>query len=532
MPALRSHSFTSGLGLRVLVAGLGIASATVAFAVTRPYALGLHDEGLYLAAAKSLRESGEYRLINLPSAPPQTKYPPAYSVVLALTAASLHLPSSEVKTLKAVNALWFALIVILTGALARHLSDDSPATVLAASLLASTSQGLFTHVDIICSDLMFIAVLLASILALARYRTRVGISALCGALLGSAILTRTIGVAALGSAGLRTLLQDWRRTLALVIPATALTAGWLLWCASHRATVGPLEQYYVVYERFAWLDLWSQPAYVWRMVSSNLINYAHALPWALGAPEMLTGLALAISAILGAWNVRKQPLLGDLALFGFCYLAALMAYPAVFARYLLPAAPIASALCGCSVGPADRAEVSWTLARRIGMACVVLLTIANVMELRHYATQPTSRVHTGFGLYLPFKADGFLQTAEWIRSNTAPGARLASANDTAYFTMTGRQGVRPWPHEPETYESAYDARPPQSEVDVPRELERLRIDYLVVDPYLPDLEGKHAARYVDLILHAPPGCWQHVFTSDDGLHRVYRRDASGGCTSR
>src|SRR5262245_18913183 len=130
MRALRNHRVTSALGVRVLVAGMGIGSAIFAFAFTRPYALGLHDEGLYLAAATSLRQSGEYRLINLPSAPPQTKYPPAYSAILALTASSLHLDARDVRSLKAVNAIWFALIVWLTGALARQLSGDHSTVVL------------------------------------------------------------------------------------------------------------------------------------------------------------------------------------------------------------------------------------------------------------------------------------------------------------------------------------------------------------------------------------------------------------------
>jgi hypothetical protein len=506
--------------------------ATLAFGLTRPYALGLHDEGLYLAAAKSLREAGEYRLINLPSSPPQTKYPPAYSAILALTAGALRLDSADVKPLKAVNAIWFALVIVLAGELARVMSGGRAAVALVASLLAGTSQALVTHVDIICSDLMFIAVLLMAMLLLTRHRSGPVDTGLGGTLIGMAILTRTIGVAALGSTGLREVWQHRWRTLAVLAPGMILAGAWVLWCMSHRATVGVLEQYYVVYERFAWLDLWSQPRFVWRMVSNNAIHYLLASPWALGAPDALTTAVLAVGTSIGAWNAQRHRLFGDLVALGVCYAVTLMAYPAVFARYLLPAAPIVCALSACSIDSASEVSASSRLRRYAGIVCVVVLLLVNLIELVQYARQPQNRVHTGFGRYLPFGAEGFLQTADWIRRNTPPAARLASANDTAYFTLTGRQGVRPWPHEPETYEAAYAVMPRPIAVDVTRELERLHIDYLVVDPYLPDLEGAHAARYVDLILHAPAECWTLAFTSDDGLHRVYRRSPSDSCPSR
>ena len=43
-----------------------------------------HDDGIYVATAKSIAEGTGYRLINLPSSPLQTKYPFLYPAILAI----------------------------------------------------------------------------------------------------------------------------------------------------------------------------------------------------------------------------------------------------------------------------------------------------------------------------------------------------------------------------------------------------------------------------------------------------------------
>src|SRR5688572_12685659 len=43
-----------------------------------------HDDAIYVSTAKALAEGRGYDLINLPGAPPQTKYPILYPLLLAL----------------------------------------------------------------------------------------------------------------------------------------------------------------------------------------------------------------------------------------------------------------------------------------------------------------------------------------------------------------------------------------------------------------------------------------------------------------
>src|SRR5579864_3565650 len=41
------------------------------------------DDGIYLVTAKSLAQGSGYRIVSLPSAIPQTKYPPVFPALLA-----------------------------------------------------------------------------------------------------------------------------------------------------------------------------------------------------------------------------------------------------------------------------------------------------------------------------------------------------------------------------------------------------------------------------------------------------------------
>ena len=153
---------------RWFAAAVGIASALLAYALTGPLAIGGHDEGVYLATARALAESGEYRLINLPSAPLQTKYPPAYAALLALTKRALHLDARQVRPLKAINAACLIAIVFLTSELARTLSGGSLGASVVAALLTSTSLALVSQVDVIGSDPLFVALLLGALVMMER----------------------------------------------------------------------------------------------------------------------------------------------------------------------------------------------------------------------------------------------------------------------------------------------------------------------------------------------------------------------------
>ena len=525
---MNGRSAATVLPSRLLVVALSVGSACVSYRLTSPTVVSGHDEGLYLAGAWAITASQGYRQIDLPSAPYQTKYPPAYSAALAL-AGPRPTPGPEgLRRFKIVNAVCFGLIVFLTGELSARLAGPAPQARVTAALLASTSLGLVTHVDLICSDLLFLAFLLLSVVTLPVSREGSPRRALgAGLFLGLAVLTRMVGAAAaIGGAALVTRYN--RRDGALVaLIAGAFAGAWSFWAAHVRdPLINPVLRYYTLYDHFAWFDGLTQPAYAWSVVSSNVMNYARALPMALGSPGPFTTVVLLVGIAIGIRRSVRSPVNGALACMAIVYALLVVGFPYVVTRYLLPAIPIAYAWLGVAVASSAKPpDAGRTYDRLLAIGCGTLLLFVNVLELRHYAGLPSDAVHVGFGQSLPFSKEGFLQTAEWIRNSTPADAILASANDTVYFLQTGRRGVRPWPYEPDRYNGAYAVNgPPAPSDEVPSGLRRLGVSYLVVDPFLPDLEGEHASRYMELILNAPGDRWTLVFTSDDGLHRVFRRE--------
>jgi 4-amino-4-deoxy-L-arabinose transferase-like glycosyltransferase len=505
---------------------VGLASAALALSLSTRYAMASHDEGLYLATARSLATTGEYRLINLPSAPHQTKYPPGYPLVLAGVERILGVDPGDIRSLKTVNAVFLALIVILAAELASRLVGGSPAARIVAAVLAGTSLGLVTHVDVIGSDLMFIALVLASMMTepdAAEGASWRSVSA--GLLFAAATLTRSVGIAAALGAAIVAAPRQRGRAVSLLAPTIVAMLAWAAWCAMVRPDdAGPLVRYYIVYEHFVWLDLLTRPAFVIHVAASNAAGYFAQAGWALGAPTTFVALIIAIGAGTGALTATRRSTIVEIAAMSALYAVVLLGYPAIFARYLLPAVPLVCALTASAAMPAVESRPRFDLARVLGLAAVATLVLTNAFELHHYSKRPSNSIHVGFDRYLPSDKQGFLDTAEWIRSATPPDAVLGSANDTMYYVLTSRRAIRPWPHEPEAYNPDYyqPARP--ADADVPGELRKLGVSYLVVDPFLSDLEGAHAANYMSRILGAPHDTWRLVFTSSDSLHRIYRRE--------
>ena len=75
---LERHDWCIALALAVLLVAAG--SARMVVGVGGIY----HDDGVYISTAKALAQGQGYRLINLPNAPVQTRYPLLYPALLAL----------------------------------------------------------------------------------------------------------------------------------------------------------------------------------------------------------------------------------------------------------------------------------------------------------------------------------------------------------------------------------------------------------------------------------------------------------------
>jgi hypothetical protein len=141
-----------------------------------------------------------------------------------------------------------------------------------------------------------------------------------------------------------------------------------------------------------------------------------------------------------------------------------------------------------------------------------------------------SEVRAWHGYGMGYEWRGFEETFEWIRNNTSPDAVLGGIFDPMYYMYTGRRSVRPWIHRPETYFYPYGRPSPNvgEPYDVLKELEALGVGYVVLDPPAGYAEGEAATRMLLDLLRLPGAKGQLVFTSQDGLHRVYKLRSAAG----
>src|SRR6185503_6101947 len=139
---------------RFVVSLIAVAAIVLAVQSANPRITGLyHDDGVYLATARSLAETASYRLINVPGSPRQTKYPPIYPLLLATAWKVAPAFPQNLPLLKSVNALLLGAVVLLTYAWLTRLHGLGPAVRVTLVLLVATAPGLFWLTDLVLSEL-------------------------------------------------------------------------------------------------------------------------------------------------------------------------------------------------------------------------------------------------------------------------------------------------------------------------------------------------------------------------------------------
>jgi hypothetical protein len=162
------------------------------------------------------------------------------------------------------------------------------------------------------------------------------------------------------------------------------------------------------------------------------------------------------------------------------------------------------------------AKIVWTPA--------ALLLLLNGIWLSSYLLIRDEQTTRGlYGRRMPFGWNGFEESFAWIRQNTAPGATLGTAYDPMYFLYTGRQAIRPALHRSSTYFYPYGQATPDvgSVPEIKPDLEKLKVDYLIIDPLDGYAEAKATTKLLDDLVRSYGETAKKVFTSSDGKHRIY-----------
>ncbi len=245
---------TGSTRFTLIVVALGLLVGAAALSSANKQVLGLfHDDGIYAVVGKAVAQGAGYRILSLPGAPAQTKYPFLYSyLVSALWAVDSSFPQN-IWLLKSLNGALLAGIFFLAVIYYRRYFSASAAASILFATLVCTNPIVFGFTDYLLSDLLLVLFALGALtLSAGAEQSPAQFSklALLGAVVGLACLTRTAALPLVFAGAIYSLAARGRRGALLFLSVVSLlVAPWFLWVASHRQQpTDSLLAYYRAYD--------------------------------------------------------------------------------------------------------------------------------------------------------------------------------------------------------------------------------------------------------------------------------------------
>jgi len=433
----------------------------------------MHDDSLYVSAARSLAEGGGYVIASLPDSPSQTKYPPGYSWLLSLIWRLWPEFPANLAAATALNALLGGLLVFASGVGLLQIGLSRTEALLTAAIFALHPMTLFWSGQLM-SDVLFGALGVGALVLADRSNRRRPDSwplvAGVAAVLWATSMTRSLGAAfAVGAAFAA--LACGRRIAAAVWLTACLPLLLSVVAAAGGASAAPADGYeqtllyytsYGGFWRFCTPDWTAFIAQFNRMLLELLKHPAvicFFLPAAGFATPAMQTFAIAVSAgiVFGSvGRLRAQPNSGGR--FGLDRLhpwhwAALAYVPfvllwnyALMTRFWLPFTPLLLAGAGFELrrllrAVRDSLQVP-AIADRIAAGVFALLIAAlPAYGAWRYVTTRSGLAAAGQAraALLPHKQAAY----DWLAANARPTDRLIAYEDVVASMYTGLRGMRP-----------------------------------------------------------------------------------------
>lgn len=383
-----------------------------------------HDDGLYVASAKSLAEGRGYRAASLPGQPWQTKYPPLFPAWLAMAwRANPDFPANLAWLLPLVW-VWLPALALISRVVFSDLGFPDPwAWALSAAVLVNPIAAYF-GVSIM-AELMMATLLMASLAMAERKRPWAS-----GVLAGLAFLTKSAALPALLTIplvmGMR---KQFRQAMYFAIVAWPCFLGWSFWAAAHRAP-GSAADYYVDYTGF------------------YLANHSFEDLPSLAAKNvpilvMSAGRLLAFTSQYSGWANYLSTLLGLVAIISFIRMASRLTHYHAFAaafvpmlvfwnftpheRFILPVLPLLLAGFAWELRKVP-AMVAW--AKPFAVACAVAMCWMNAHALFRQIPSIASDARV--------QAAAMQPVYRKIAAELPLDAEIAAAQDPLVYLYTGR----------------------------------------------------------------------------------------------
>ena len=550
---------TSRSGSVILIAILGTASIFY-FCFLKSDRFGAyHDDGIYVATARSLADGQGYRILSLPDEPAQTKYPPLYPLILSLIWRVQPAFPDNLTLMMVLSVIAALSFLLLTR---RYLVSSEYASPLQALIVVALTALNWRTVILstsVYSEMLYAALSVGGLqLAEKHLNGKTGRMSgmILGLLIGLAFLTRTSGIALLVALAAYSLLKrQWRKALLPVGIGMVFVLAWAAWCYVNKNASQDLNApFYTSY--FAHLnqvvtDLQAQGG------SSRLaVHFGMALENFIGGilvsiPLVCTGLNYQVLARLSEYlpgaGLGILFLIVILVSAGFIRTASkrvrllhiylvmslglyLFWLPSVsYDRFLMPMLPFLLLFLVCELGMlvslARKGLQSGEAWGKVSGSFISFILFALIgLTLYGY----------GSGAYSSFKslqpsasrAADDAQAISWIKENTASSDSLVCYRDPKYFLYTGHKAVRSFP-----MTEGYSWEEDQSSMEklahaVFRIIDEARARYIVVtatDFELEDRPEQHRKTF-DSLIEQHPQNFVLVYESTDRRTRIFRID--------
>jgi hypothetical protein len=429
------------------------------------------DDAIYLSSAKAITDGKGYVLPSLPGSPPATKYPILYPWLLSWIWRFNPVFPANLSTAAAFNLVFNVACLVMTFLFIRTLkgfTDTGALIVTAVCALHPYVLGLSAN---LLADIPFAALILtAFVLAARSLRKNVGwpSAALCGIISGMSFLLKVMGVpSAVGLFFSLAVRGGWRKSVAFAAGALPFFVS-LMWRSILAApnkvpaiATGCSRSwqmswiYFMNYQAF-WKSSAIESHMFWRYVDTNV----RFLLYQLGAyfidlrqlsmtPLNIIVFLLACLAVVR--GMARQIQIGGWhpAHFGLAiYLIPVLIwdFPSP-ERFLVPFLPLFAAAIWVETAHLT-AMIQISLLKSTGvqawvpavLCCgVIILTVfvAGVSWWRGFGT--IADVSYRRAALLVDKREAY----EWLRENTAPGARVIAYEEASMFLYSARQGMVP-----------------------------------------------------------------------------------------
>jgi hypothetical protein len=420
-----------------------------------------HDDGIYVISAKALAEGQGYRIISLPQAPFQSKYPIVYPAMLTMIWKLWPTFPANITIMQWMTLTFAGIFVGLAYLYLVVWGYASRSVAFLAGILIATSSNFLYYGILTLSEMPFACFMVAAMFALERYlvnpRTGIRLQLGLGVILALPLLTRAIGIVFIPAA--LAVIYSRRRPMFWVILGILAVAGpWIMWSILTPIwNESIITGWYTDY--LGWWKLSSGQTVKINILLTNLLMtcvymVCQSLVVLIQAmrvePQLLIFIAFLgfLSLVWLAKDLRRKPILPA---FLCCYLLLTICWPWPPARRLIVILPFLMAFLLSGL-LSIISMFTWLKKQRfLGVVFAALLVTTNLV-ITYQNIQTNQKAHYPFlsSLEKPVSWSSYEEIFRWVKANTQPSAIIAYGLDSMLFLYTGRQGFRPFVVQPET----------------------------------------------------------------------------------